>query len=112
MSPDDAVRVRHMIEAMESAQQFVQGRSRADLDNDRMLLFALVRAVEIVGEAASKVSAQARAENPGIPWAEAVGMRNRLVHVYFDINKNILWATVTQALPALRSQLMRIPLPE
>jgi len=55
MRPDDATRVRHMIEAAEAVAQFVGGRQRADLDSDRMLLFALVRAVEVIGEAASKI---------------------------------------------------------
>jgi len=108
MSPDDAVRLRHMIEAIDAAQRFIQGRSRADLDSDQMLLFALVRAVEIVGEAAGRVSPEGRAQVPDLPWAEAVGMRNRLVHAYFDINRNILWSTVTDALPALLAQLQAI----
>lgn len=99
-----------MIEAIDAAGRFIQGRGRADLDNDQMLLFALVRAVEIVGEAASRVSPEGRAELPDLPWAEAVGMRNRLVHAYFDINRNILWATITGALPALRAQLQSIKL--
>jgi uncharacterized protein with HEPN domain len=55
MSPDDLVRIRHMIEAIDAAQAFVANRSRVDLDRDQMLLFALVRAVEIVGEAASRI---------------------------------------------------------
>ena len=67
-----------------------------------MLLFALVRAIEIVGEAASKVSAPAR-ECISIPWASVIGMRNRLAHAYFDIDRDILWATVTQSLPELQT---------
>ena len=61
MQPEDAVRVRHMIEAAEAVQSFIAGRRRIDLDSDRMLLFALVRAIEIIGEAASKLSPEARA---------------------------------------------------
>ena len=105
MSRDDDVRVRHMVDAMESALRFAKGRERADLDTNEMLLFALVRAVEIVGEAASKLSAEARAEIPGVPWSAVTGMRNRLVHAYFDIDRDILWTTVTQALPELLAQL-------
>jgi uncharacterized protein with HEPN domain len=108
MSPDDAVRIRHMIEAIDAAQQFIRGRTRSDLDRDLMLLFALVRAVEIVGEAATKISAETRARWPSLPWAEASGMRNRLVHAYFDINRDILWNTVADSLPALRTKLNAI----
>ena len=104
MSRDDAVRVRHMVDAMESALRFAKGRERADLDTDEMLLFALVRAVEIVGEAASKLSAS-QGGDPGVPWSAVTGMRNRLVHAYFDIDRDILWTTVTKALPELLAQL-------
>jgi len=105
MSPDDRWRVGHMIEAAEHALSFSQGRSRADLDSDAMLRMALTRAVEIVGEAATQVSEAGRRELPGVPWAQIVGMRNRLVHAYFDINRNILWDTVQFALPPLLEQL-------
>ncbi len=101
-----------MIDAMEAAARFVQGRTRLDLDADQLLEFALVRAVEIVGEAASKVSPERRAQLPMIPWSSIVGMRNRLVHAYFEIDRDILWTTVTLALPPLLAQLHAIELPE
>lgn len=101
MRPDDAIRIRHMIEAGEAIAGFLEGRERADLDSDRMLLFALVRAVEIVGEAASRVSEETRAATPTVPWAQIVGMRNRLIHAYFDIDHDILWRTVADEIPAL-----------
>jgi uncharacterized protein with HEPN domain len=105
MSQDDDVRIRHMIDAIEAALRFAKGRERTDLDTDEMLLFALVRAVEIVGEAASKLSAEGRARFPEIPWTAVTGMRDRLVHAYFDVDRDILWATVTQALPTLLKEL-------
>jgi uncharacterized protein with HEPN domain len=101
MSPDDRRRVLHMIEAAEHALTFVAGRQRADLDSDVMLRLAVTRAVEIVGEAAAKVSETSRAEIPALPWAQIVGMRNRLVHAYFDVDRDILWDTVQLALPGL-----------
>jgi uncharacterized protein with HEPN domain len=108
MNPDDHIRLQHMSDAAEAAQRFCQGRTRADLDSDDMLRFALTRAVEIVGEAASKVSADARAETPTIPWPAVVGMRNRLVHAYFDVDADILWTTATESLPALLQELQSI----
>lgn len=105
MPPDDRVRWQHMIDAASDALSFVAGRDRADLDRDRMLLFAVVRAVEVIGEAASKISLETRAAHPGIPWAAIIGMRNRIVHAYFDINTDIVWVAVTQEIPALLSQL-------
>lgn len=90
MSPDDRIRLRHMVEAAQTAIGFTQGRERVDLDTDAMLRLALVRAVEIVREAAAPLSTQGRAEMSGLPWSAMVGMRNRLVHAYFDVDHDIL----------------------
>ncbi|MGH8150221.1 MAG: HepT-like ribonuclease domain-containing protein [Steroidobacteraceae bacterium] len=97
-----------MIEAAENAQRFVAGKSRADLDTDPMLLFALVRAIEIIGEAASKVSAEQRAVSATVPWIAIAAMRNRLIHAYFDIDRDIVWKTVTEEVPSLRSELQQL----
>jgi len=105
MSPDDRWRIGHMIEAAEQALDFVRSRTRQDLETDPMLRFALTRAVEIIGEAASQVSEPGRAELPAVPWRQIVGMRNRLVHAYFDIDRDILWDTVQLFLPQLLRQL-------
>ena len=96
-----------MIEAAETVRRFVSGRARSDLDTDKMLSFALVRAIEIVGEAASKVSAATREAASEIPWVLIVSMGNRLIHAYFDVNHELVWQSATrelpQLLPALRS---------
>lgn len=108
MRTEDRVRLRHMIEAAESAIQFMAGRSRADLDTDRMLLFAVVRAIEVVGEAASKLSEEFRAAHPSIPWRAIIGMRNRLIHAYFDIDTETVWETTKQELPPILNQLREL----
>jgi uncharacterized protein with HEPN domain len=94
-----------MIEAAEAVATFVSGRSRADVDTDNMLLFAVVRAVEIMGEAASKVSSETRAAVPAVPWAQIAAMRNRLIHAYFDIDHDILWRTAIEEVPLLLTML-------
>lgn len=94
-----------MLDAAREAIAFATGRSRADLDRDRMLGLAVVKDVEIVGEAASRVSAETRAAHPEIPWAQIVGMRNRLTHAYFDVDLQVVWDTVTGDLPQLVSVL-------
>ena len=101
MDPRDQVRLQHLADALKSAIRFAQGRQRGDLDTDEMLLFALVRAIEIAGEAASQVTVETRAQLPDLPWASIIGMRNRLVHAYFDIDRDILWTTVAEAAPPL-----------
>lgn len=101
MTRPDEIRIRHMIEAGERALAFATGRSRADLDSNEMLRFALVKLVEIVGEAAKQVSDETRSRYSAVAWAETARMRDRLVHHYFDINLDILWSTVTEDLPPL-----------
>lgn len=105
MRPDDRVRILHILDACESIGRFVAGRQRAELDSDELLLFGLIRAVEIVGEAASRVSDQTRGELPSVPWVQMSGIRNRLIHAYFDVNRDILWRTVTGDVPALMASL-------
>lgn len=87
MKPHDRVRLQHMADACDAAARFLQGRRRPDLDSDTMLRFALVQAVSIVGEAASKVSPDTRDVLPEVPWTSMVGIRNRPAHAYFDIDR-------------------------
>ena len=105
MRAEDLIRIRHMVEAAEHAVRFVAGRQRADLVTDRMLQFALVRAIEIIGESATKVSDETRAAHLDIPWKAMTGMRNRLVHAYFDVNVEILWVAATVEVPELLARL-------
>jgi len=99
MRSEDRIRLRHMRDTAREALSFVQNRSRTDLDHQ--LVWALVKAIEIIGEAAYQLSAEARAEVPGLPWDKIIGMRHRLAHAYFDINLDILWKTVQEGLPPL-----------
>lgn len=73
-----------------------------------MLVLSLLKNIEIIGEAASKVSEEFRSHHPQIPWKGVVAMRHRLIHGYFDINLDVVWATVEDELPALLSDLKRI----
>jgi uncharacterized protein with HEPN domain len=109
MRREDAVRIRHMLDAAELAQRFIAGRVRSDLDADDMLLFALVRAIEVIGEAASRVTPETRAALPEIPWVAITGMRNRLIHAYFDIDRDILWKTAAEEIPELIELLKAVP---
>ena len=101
----DRNRLRHMLDAAEQAISFAEGRSREDLDADRQFLFALIRCLEIVGEAAARVSEELREEQPRLPWAKMASTRNRLIHAYFDINLDIVWHTVSEELPVLTKEL-------
>lgn len=90
-----------MYDAALDAMRFIEGRSRAGLKHDRMLAFALVKAIEIVGEAAFRLTPGSHADLPGIPWTEIIAMRHRLVHAYYDIDLDRVWDTLTDGLPPL-----------
>jgi uncharacterized protein with HEPN domain len=87
---EDIVRLRHILDAGRKAREFAVGRSRAELERDDMLALALVRLLEIVGEAAREVTAQFKAEHPEVPWRDMVGVRNRMIHRYFDVDLDIV----------------------
>lgn len=86
----------------------VHGRKRADLDQDRLLNLALVRLLEIIGEAANRVPEEQRAELPQIPWPQIVSLRNRLIHGYDEVDFDILWQMVVHDLPPLIEALERL----
>lgn len=106
--PKDDVRLRHMLDAAREAVSFVRDRSRADLDADRMLVLSLIKCIEIVGEAASRVTSETQRRAPEIPWQDIVGMRNRLIHAYYDIDLDRVWDTVLDDLPPLIDSLERL----
>ncbi len=105
---DDETRLRHMLDAAREASLFIQGKTRESLNTERMLALSLVRLLEIIGEAASRVSKEKQAQVPEIPWRQIIGMRNRLTHAYFDISLDFVWQTVTEDLVPLMAELERI----
>lgn len=98
---DDATRLAHMRDAASKVIDFSQGKPREALDTDEILCLALVRLLEIVGEAANRVSEATRKQHPEIPWPQIVGMRNRLIHGYDVIDLDILWQTIEHDVPKL-----------
>ena len=101
MNEDDLARLHHMPDAAREAILFAEGKTLEDLQQDRMLLLSLVKEIEIIGEAASRMSPEARAAVVGIPWPQMMAMRNRLTHGYFDWDTETIWDTVTSDLPDL-----------
>ena len=90
-----------MLEMAEAALGFAEGHRREDMDSDRLLDFAMARALEILGEAASKFAPETRRSLPQIAWNQIIAMRNRLAHAYHDLNYNIMWRTATVEVAAL-----------
>ena len=101
MPPSDLVRLRHMLDAAREAVKFIAGKTAEDLKSDRVLSLALVKCIEIIGEAATKVTDETRVTYPQIPWVDIVGMRHRLIHVYFDVDLERVCDTIAVDLPPL-----------
>lgn len=97
-----------MLDAAKEAAAFAQDQTRGSLHTNRMLTLAIVKSLEVLGEAASKVSTETRDGLPQVPWPNIISMRNRLIHAYFDINLDIVWKTVTGDLPQLIFELERV----
>jgi uncharacterized protein with HEPN domain len=108
MLKNDEIRVRHILDAAREALDFSYGRSREDVSKNRMLNLSLVRLLEIIGEAAKGLSPGFIKTHPGIPWKKMSGIRDRLIHGYFDVNLDVVWETVTEDLPPLITDLEKI----
>jgi uncharacterized protein with HEPN domain len=98
---EDKVGLQDMLSHAEEAVELLGDTGRDDLMGNRVKQLALTRLVEIVGEAANRVSSTTREKHQRIPWEQIVGMRNRLVHGYDIIDYDLLWDTVRSDLPPL-----------
>lgn len=105
---DPMLAIWHMLDHAREALALVADLSADEFKADRVLNLALVRLVEIVGEAASRVPEELRIRHPGIPWRQIVGMRNRLTHGYDAIDLDILWEVLSNDLPPLVEELGQI----
>jgi uncharacterized protein with HEPN domain len=105
---DDQARLTHMLKHAIEAMEMARGRARADLDRNRQLNLSRVRLLEIIGEAATRVSAATQQEHHSIPWSAISSMRNRLIHGYDEVDFDILWDVVQQDLPELIPKLRAI----
>ena len=101
MEKTDFVRLKHMLEAARTCLQFSEGRARVDFETDQMLLFA-------VGEAASKISNESQKKYTHIPWRAIIGMRNRLIHAYFEIDHDIVWEAISSEIPKIIPELEKL----
>lgn len=101
-----------MLLAARDAQNFARGLTREQFQASRLHQLAALKALETIGEAASRVSEPLRATRPEIPWRGIIGMCNRLVHAYFEVERDEVWNTVQNDLPPLIAALERLVPPE
>ncbi len=101
MKNDDLFRFRHMLDSARQVEDIAREKSRSDIDSDNIICLAIVRLLEIIGEAAYNISSETREQFPAIPWPGIINMRHRLVHGYYKINLDIVWKTLQEDLPPL-----------
>jgi len=100
--PDDATRLRHILESARKAVRFAAGKRHSeDLVSDEVLFLAIVHLLGIIGEAAAGVSDEFKTGHPETPWRQMTATRNRLIHGYFDVEPRLVWETVVTDLPVL-----------
>ncbi|MEJ2190471.1 MAG: DUF86 domain-containing protein [Acidobacteriota bacterium] len=104
----DTILLADMLDYGRRAVTAIEGRSRQELDADPVLVGALERFVEVIGEAANRLTEETRRLAPGVPWNEIIAMRNRLVHGYFAVDLDILWTVVHDDLPGVIDELDRL----
>ena len=93
---------------MNDAMSFVEGMEYDDFPKDRKTVYAVIRAIEIIGEAVKKIPELVKNRYPQIPWRDMAGMRDKLIHEYFGVNLRAVWDTVKQDIPNLKPLFARI----
>lgn len=111
MRHDDPVYVGHMLDTALKARRLVTGKTRFAFDQDEVLRLALTHLVQVLGEAAGRVTPEFRARHPEVPWANIIGMRHRVVHDDLEVDHDVVWDVVTRNLPELVTRLEKIAPP-
>lgn len=112
MPKDDLIYVGHMLDSTYTTQRLLAGKSRSEYDRDEALQLAVAHLLQVIGEAARRVSAEYKAQHPSVPWAAIIGMRHKVVHDYLAVDYDIVWETATQDLPGLATILVGLVPPE
>ena len=106
--PKDNERLLHMLEAIDNIFEFVSGKTFQVYKNDKILRFAIIKNLEIIGEAAYLLTKDFKNKHDSIEWSDIIGMRHILVHGYYQIKDEIIWATIETELEPLKAKLQKL----
>ena len=98
----------HILDAISDIGKFMHGVSEEQFFGNREKQYAVLRGLEIIGEATKNLSAELKAKNSEVDWKNIAGMRDKLIHAYFGVNLPLVWETVKKDLPQLKNQVSKI----
>ncbi|MCR6692705.1 MAG: DUF86 domain-containing protein [archaeon YNP-LCB-003-016] len=104
----DRAYLKHILEAISNIEKFVEGLTKEDFLENVEKQYAVVRGLEIIGEATKNLSRELKAKHREIPWRDIAGMRNKLIHKYFGIDLELVWVTIKNKLPEFKKQVLKI----
>jgi uncharacterized protein with HEPN domain len=105
---NDQVYLEHILDSIGKIENFVKGITKFEFDHNVMIQDAVIRNIEIIGEATKKITKQFTQSNPEIPWQDMAGMRDKLIHDYLEVDLDVVWKTVEVDLPFLKELITKI----
>jgi len=108
VSRDISLYIKDILQNMSDAEEFIQGFSYDQFASDKKTLNAVMRSMEVIGEAAKKVPDEIRAKYPSVPWKEMAGMRDKLIHFYFGVDREAVWLVVKDRIPIIKPLIEQI----
>jgi len=104
----DKAFLKHILDAISDTEEFTEGVSKRRFYENKEKQYAVLRALEIIGEATKNLSSELKANNPDVPWRDIAGMRDKLIHQYFGVNLDLVWETIKNRLPEFKKQISKI----
>ena len=108
MNKEDSIFIEHIIQNIEDINSFIKGISKDELGKNKEKLNAVVRSIEVIGEAAKNISESLKAKYSDIPWKKIIGTRDIMIHRYFGVDLDVVWNIIKKDMPILKTKIQRI----